>query len=50
MGESLYKKFLDDRVDDLNEAVLRHGVENLLAEFEDWLEMENYLIKQENRP
>jgi len=46
MGESLYKKFLDECITDLNLFILRNGVNGLLFEFERWLE-DNNLLKEE---
>ena len=37
MGESLYMKWLEDEVIDLPTALLHHGIEGILNEFETWL-------------
>ena len=46
MGELLYKKWLEEEVLDLQEAILHHGIEGLLGEFERWLEVNKYLVEK----
>ena len=45
MGEYLYQKYLEERVDDLQIVILHHGIEGLLSDFEDWLDVNRYLKK-----
>lgn len=46
MGESLYQKFLDEEVEDLQKVILLHGINGLLFEFENWLRAKGYLINE----
>jgi len=43
MGESYYKEFLREQIEDLTEFLLRRGYEGLLEEFEIWLTREKNL-------
>ncbi|MHA1280619.1 MAG: hypothetical protein ACTSQ8_25970 [Candidatus Helarchaeota archaeon] len=45
MGELLYKRWLDEEVLNLQEAILHHGIEGLLHEFELWLDRNNLIVK-----
>ena len=43
MGEYLFKKFLEDVVEDLSKLILEIGVIGLLQEFELWLDTKGFL-------
>ena len=43
MGESLYDKWLEEEVEDINKAVLLYGIVGILERFEEWLECNDYL-------
>ena len=46
MGESLYRKWLEEEVEDLQEAILHNGIDGLLFEFERWLKDKKYIVEE----
>lgn len=48
MTRVLYQEFLDERVENLQEAIMSHGVLGLLAEFEAWLHENNHVLITED--
>ena len=46
MGESLYQKWLEEEIIDLQKLILYHGINGLLDEFERWLEEKKYLVEK----
>ena len=47
MGESLVLDFLEERVENVNEALALVGVQGILNEFEVWLRNKGYIKKNE---
>ena len=43
MGESLYREFLNETLENLGDAILEVGVVGILSQFEQWLETNGYL-------
>ena len=43
MGESLYQKWLDEEVEDVQGAFLLWGLGGMLSEFESWLRRNGYV-------
>jgi len=43
MGPLLFLEWIDEEIDDLNLALILHGVHGLLGEFERWLERNGHL-------
>lgn len=48
MGELLYKKFLEEMIEEysLHDVILLHGIQGLLDAFEDWLVEQGYLKRK----
>jgi len=49
MGELLYKEFLNclEENGNLNELLMYRGVEGLLSEFEEWLDDNGYVKREQ---
>ena len=45
MGEFLFYQWLDENVTDLQDALLRNGLEGLFIDFEQWLEANGHLLR-----
>ena len=43
MGESLFDKFIDEEVENMQTAILYHGVAGILLQYEQWLVRNGYL-------
>jgi len=43
MGERLFEKWLEEKIDDLQTALLYGGVKSLLSDFEEWLVNNGYV-------
>ena len=46
MGRSLFSKWLEEEVEDLQIVVLTVGIRGLLSEFECWLDRNGYLMPE----
>lgn len=46
MGRVLFMEWLEEEVDDLQEALLYNGMNGLFADFERWLDKKGYLAEE----
>jgi len=43
MDTALWQEWLDEQIENLQEAVIAHGVVGLLSDFEFWLKSKGYI-------
>jgi len=43
MGEYLFSKFIEERIEDIQLALIVDGIYGILRAFEDWLQEREYL-------
>ncbi len=48
MGQTLWQKFLEEHVGDLQVIIITIGIHGLLDAFENWLEINNYIKKEQS--